>query len=719
MRRGMCIAGLLAAGCNDVNNDALPTTPAPETEETAEDHAPTAAITSLSDGPYSVGAMVEFSGWVADAEDPAAELTAWWESSVDGVLPIDAVPDPQGVVSATGVLTQGAHLVTLWVEDSIGQQGSDEVMITVEEANTAPSITLSDPVGDLLVHEGELVQFTAQVGDRQDAPTDLTLSWSSDLDGEFSTQGADSSGQVQFLDGSLSSGLHLVTATVTDSGGSSATDSTSLTVNGLPTAPVVSIAPDPAVTTDELSVDIVTAAVDPEGDAITYRYAWFVDDAAAAAAPTLPAGAFVRGDAVRVEVFASDGRAEGPPGLAAAVIGNTPPAAGWVNLEPAVVYTNDVITATATGQDVDLDPVTLSHTWYVDGLPIAATGTSLDGASWFDKGHEVTVEVVPNDGIEDGLPLTSAMTVLNTPPTAPLVLIEPAQPTTADDLRCRLDVPSTDPDGDPITYVFSWDVDGAPFGAAGTTTEAGDTVFASDTADGQEWTCSAQPDDGEDPGVAGGASVRVGCHNNWSEPFPGPSLDPAWNVVFEDAYDAVYTVDGRLHIYDIHTNILNYGDPGAWARVELTRQMWAPGDFVVSARLRWDSLGLTSAMMSVGVSVMSGDTAIALGQYRDAWQNSRGRATAQAGPSNMDEGVNARPHSGTLDVQIRRAGGALEVRIDGTPVVFDTSWALADGLQLYATSFPYDENGTGTVVSTFGEVAVDFVDVVVVPGCPP
>lgn len=94
----------------------------------------------------------------------------------------------------------------------------------------------------------------------------------------------------------------------------------------------------------------------------------------------------------------------------------------------------------------------------------------------------------------------------NHPPEAPTVTIDPAEPTGADDLVCVIAQPSTDPDGDEVTYGFSWTVHGSP------TNLTSDTVPGDYTGAGQEWTCTVTPDDGVDLGPAGVATVAIGAN---------------------------------------------------------------------------------------------------------------------------------------------------------------------------------------------------------------
>jgi len=52
--------------------------------------------------------------------------------------------------------------------------------------------------------------------------------------------------------------------------------------------------------------------------------------------------------------------------------------------------------------------------------------------------------------------LTEAVTIANSPPSAPTIAIRPEQPTPDDGLAMWIDVESTDPDGDGVVYLIEW-----------------------------------------------------------------------------------------------------------------------------------------------------------------------------------------------------------------------------------------------------------------------
>ena len=134
---------------------------------------------------------------------------------------------------------------------------------------TAPSITIDAPTDGDVINEGTPITFSATVSDSQDQPDSIALDWV--VDGSsISTQGATSSGEATFSDSSLTYGTYNLVVTATDTDGLTDSDQINFTVNGLPSAPVISINPDPATTSDGLSVSIDSPSVDPEGTIPTY-----------------------------------------------------------------------------------------------------------------------------------------------------------------------------------------------------------------------------------------------------------------------------------------------------------------------------------------------------------------------------------------------------------------------------------------------------------------
>ncbi len=304
-----------------------------------------------------------------------------------------------------------------------------------------------------------------------------------------------------------------------------------------PGAPVVSIAPAAPGTDDDLVVSIDVAATDPSGGTITYTYAWTRNGAPTDDdGPDVDAADTTRGEVWAVAVTAVGELQTGGTGTASVLIGNTPPAGTSVLVDPDPAYTDDLLIASAEGADPDGDPVTWTWSWTVDGVPAGPGIEVLDG-TFFARDQVVVATGTPSDGTSTGTPVSSdPLVIQNSPPGAPTVGIDPADPVAGDTLTCRVTAPSQDADGDPVLAVTTWDVDGSPYTGATTTVSPGDTVDGGETQEGEVWTCTVTPDDGTDIGAPGSASVTIGAR---SGACPDPDGNCALRFGGVDSYVSV------------------------------------------------------------------------------------------------------------------------------------------------------------------------------------
>jgi hypothetical protein len=144
----------------------------------------------------------------------------------------------------------------------------------------------------------------------------------------------------------------------------------------------------------------------------------------------------------------------------------------------------------------------------------------------------------------------------NHPPTAPEIHVEPPVAMTDEDLSCVIDVESTDINEDAIHYAFAWTEGGNP--AAITQP----TLPSNLTSEGESWTCTVTPNDGQQDGSFAEASAYVsgpdpygytmdiriaaaggaagGTADVWfGHQMINPSLEPICTIEFEFA--ATYT----------------------------------------------------------------------------------------------------------------------------------------------------------------------------------
>jgi uncharacterized repeat protein (TIGR01451 family) len=120
-------------------------------------------------------------------------------------------------------LPGGAHLrLRVIAQDSVRTAGdaSDADFIA---GNRPPELEIRRPEDGSSSQAGQLVFLLARAADREDAAILDTVHWNSDRDGSLGTGG-------EISTRSLSVGLHSITASVTDSGGATASASISLTI---------------------------------------------------------------------------------------------------------------------------------------------------------------------------------------------------------------------------------------------------------------------------------------------------------------------------------------------------------------------------------------------------------------------------------------------------------------------------------------------------------
>jgi len=93
----------------------------------------------------------------------------------------------------------------------------------------------------------------------------------------------------------------------------------------------------------------------------------------------------------------------------------------------------------------------------------------------------------------------------NSPPTAPVVDVTPNTPFTSDNLVCSITTPSTDLDGDNVTYSYAWSKNDLIQPDLTT-----DTVDSFNTSKEEVWKCVVTPNDGTIDGPAAEDQVTIG-----------------------------------------------------------------------------------------------------------------------------------------------------------------------------------------------------------------
>lgn len=145
---------------------------------------------------------------------------------------------PPGVVDISAVAGQDVRIKFVW---DVPEPGTGFAFFQLDNIrvntlpNTAPVVTITAPTNGSNFDSGASVAFTGGASDGEDGDISANLNWSSSLDGVIG-------GGSGFSTGTLSSGVHTITASATDSGSLSGSDSISVTIGpAANTAPVVTI----------------------------------------------------------------------------------------------------------------------------------------------------------------------------------------------------------------------------------------------------------------------------------------------------------------------------------------------------------------------------------------------------------------------------------------------------------------------------------------------
>ena len=314
---------------------------------------------------------------------------------------------------------------------------------------------------------------------------------------------------------------------------------------------------------------------DIDGDPEGYEVRWLVNGSEVSVAETLSGNLYNLGDSVQCVLSPFDGTAKGTAVNSNTVVAkNALPKVASVALSTTSPREGDVLSVTLGNlSDLDGDTVTVAYEWTVNGSAVS-TGSTLAGDQ-FSKGDTITVTVTPNDGVDDGAPVTSdAATVLNTLPGAPELVLAPDYPNESEDLQCVVADPSVDADGDDVTYEISWTVDGSPWSGSVTTTDvSGDTVPAGSLVQDQVWLCEATPSDDEGEGAsAQSAETTISPPSNGSSQGAAGESCKSINDLYPGFSDGTYWIDPNLgsknDAYEVFCDMT--ADGGGWTLLAWT-----------------------------------------------------------------------------------------------------------------------------------------------------
>ena len=172
---------------------------------------------------------------VSDDDNDFSELTVAWYVNEEIVCDWNSVSPAGESFCDVAFTSDDTHLVAE-VRDAAGAGGRAEVAVTVTPTD-APTAAILSPTQNSNHYSDQLIQFAALVGDNEDDPADLLVTWSSNVDGDLILDTSpDADGNISDY-GYLSEGQHALELRVEDSSGKVTKEQLTLQVGGENSAP--------------------------------------------------------------------------------------------------------------------------------------------------------------------------------------------------------------------------------------------------------------------------------------------------------------------------------------------------------------------------------------------------------------------------------------------------------------------------------------------------
>jgi MYXO-CTERM domain-containing protein len=274
-------------------------------------------------------AAVTVTGTATDADDATETLTYAWTQQSGPAVTLTGADTATVTFTAPSTAADSDVVLVLTATDPRGASGSDTVTIHVRRTNAAPVVVVGD---DQTVEAAAAVTVTGSATDADDATETLTYAWTQESGPAVTLTGADTT-TVSFTSPSPTEDSDVVLVlTATDPRGASGSDSVTIHVRRVNTAPVVDAGPAQTVDGGN-TVTLAGTATDAEGNTLTTHWSLISGPAivlsdAASLTPTFAAPVVTTATTIVLELTATDGRASASDRVEITVNATVAPDAG-------------------------------------------------------------------------------------------------------------------------------------------------------------------------------------------------------------------------------------------------------------------------------------------------------------------------------------------------------------------------------------------------------
>lgn len=511
--------------------------------------------TADAGGPYAglEGSALALSGTADDADGDS--LSVSWSFSVTGDAGVVCTTAGTGTLTPTVSCTDDAVVTaTLTVSDGVNAPVVTAAEIVV--GNVAPVSDGAVPSTDVAPTGSTVSVSMAFADDGTNDGASAIIDWGDGTSETGSVISASGSGTVSGSHVYATSGTFTITVTVTDDNGAPIVATTSVSINGVPTAG----AGGPYAGVEGAPVALTGVAADPDIDDLDVTWTSTIVSADAGTACSLTGATTLTPELtcdddalVSVTLSVSDGINPTVVDTVTVDVANADPSLSAVTALPNPVPLGQSTAILASFTDPGVNDTHVATVEWGDATtsPAAVTEVpgSVSGSHTYAAAGTYTVKVTLNDK-DGGKSTATVLVVVNAPPT-----IDAAGPYSGTEgMPLALAGTATDPDGDPIALSWSFGVSTDPGGScamAGTATLVPTITCTDDAA--IEATLTA--DDGVNPPVIDTATIAI------ANQAPGIGLVsvPTAPVPIGTAVSAVTTfVDAGSN--DTHIATVAWGD---------------------------------------------------------------------------------------------------------------------------------------------------------------